>query len=215
MTALKKIKERAEKLQELLAYHAHRYYALDAPEISDSAYDALHRELKEIEEKYPKLARADSVTQRIIGDVVPFLKKIKHEVSQWSFNDAFSEDEIRAFDERARKITGVAPTYALELKIDGLKIVFKYEKGILVNAVTRGDGVVGEDVTHNIRTISEVPERLTRPIDLIAEGEVYLTKSGFKKLNKLREKQGEPLFANPRNAAAGSIRQLDPKIAAN
>ncbi|MEK7060485.1 MAG: NAD-dependent DNA ligase LigA, partial [Patescibacteria group bacterium] len=215
MTALKKIKERAEKLQKLLAYHAHRYYTLDAPEISDSAYDALHRELKEIEEKYPKLARADSVTQRIIGDVVPFLKKIKHEVSQWSFNDAFSEDEIRAFDERARKITGVAPTYALELKIDGLKIVFKYEKGILVNAVTRGDGVVGEDVTHNIRTISEVPERLTRPIDLIAEGEVYLTKSGFKKLNNLREKAGEPMFANPRNAAAGSIRQLDPKIAAN
>ncbi len=219
MTVPKKIKERAEKLRELLTHHAHQYYTLDAPEISDNAYDALYRELREIEEKYPELARPDSVTRRIVGDAMPFLKKVKHEVPQWSFNDAFSEDEIRAFDERVRKFMSGRTTsrhsgYDLELKIDGLKIVFTYEKGVLVRAVTRGDGIVGEDVTHNVRTIREVPEKLARPVDLVAEGEVYLTRSGFTKLNKLREKSGEPLFANPRNAAAGSIRQLDPKIAA-
>ena len=214
MPASRKIKERAAELQKLLAHHASRYYSFDAPEISDSAYDALHRELRELEEKYPKLASADSVTRRIVGEALPFLKKVRHEVPQWSFNDAFSEEEVRAFHERVRKISGVSPMYDLELKIDGLKIVFTYKKGVLTTAATRGDGVIGEDVTHNIRTIREVPERLTRHIDLITEGEVYLTRSGFLKLNALREKNGEPLFANPRNAAAGSIRQLDPSIAA-
>ena len=209
-----KIRVRVEKLRELLAHHAYLYHTLDAPEISDDAYNGLARELQELEGRYPEIASPTSITQRVGGPVQPFLKKVRHVVPQWSFNDAFSEDEVRAFDERVRKITGVAPTYDLELKIDGLKIVFTYEKGMLVTAATRGDGIVGEDVTHNVRTIASVPERLRRPIDLIAEGEVYLTRSGFKKLNALREKQGEPLFANPRNAAAGSIRQLDPAIAA-
>lgn len=208
------VKERAEKLQELLAHHAHLYYTLDAPEISDSAYDALYHELRDLEEKYPELVRKDSVTQRIVGDAVLSLKKVRHVVPQWSFNDAFTQEEIKAFDERVRKLSGSAPTYDLELKIDGLKVVFTYEKGILASAVTRGDGEVGEDVTHNIRTIREVPQRLARPVDLIIEGEVYLNRSGFAKLNAARKKAGEPLFANPRNAAAGSIRQLDPKIAA-
>src|SRR3989344_5482476 len=219
MPAPNKVRERMEKLHELLSHHAHKYYTLDAPELSDSAYDALHRELLELEEKHPKLARLDSVTQKVGGEVVPFLKKVRHEVPQWSFNDAFSQAEVTAFDGRVHKLMSGRTTsrhsgYDLELKIDGLKIVFTYEKGNLVCAATRGDGVIGEDVTHNVRTIREVPEHLSRPIDLIAEGEVYLTRSGFEKLNKLRKKQGEPLFANPRNAAAGSIRQLDPKIAA-
>lgn len=208
-----KVKERVAMLHELLAHHASQYYTLDAPEISDDAYNALHRELQELEEKYPELVRADSVTQKVIGEALPFLNKVKHTIPQWSFNDAFSEEEIRAFDERVRKVIGTKPSYDLELKIDGLKVVFTYEKGKLVRAATRGDGVIGEDVTHNVRTIKEVPEKLSRPIDLIAEGEVYLARSGFEKLNKLREKRGEQLFANPRNAAAGSIRQLDPKIA--
>ena len=215
MAAPKKSRERVEKLRELLAHHAHQYYTLDTPEVSDSAYDALYRELRTLEVQYPELVRADSVTQRIVGEAVPLLKKVKHAVAQWSFNDAFDPEEIQAFDERVRKVSGKVPTYDLELKIDGLKIVFTYEKGKLVCAATRGDGIIGEDVTHNVRTIREVPERLPRPIDLIAEGEVYLTRSGFKKLNASREKEGEPLFANPRNAAAGSIRQLDPKIAAS
>ncbi len=224
MAAPKKASERATKLRELLAYHAHRYYTLDAPELSDSAYDALHRELAGLEEKYPDLRDASSVTGRIVGEALPELKKVRHAVPQWSFNDAFTEEEIRAFDERVRKMLGhpmsqghrmsESPSYDLELKIDGLKVVFTYEKGALVLAATRGDGTIGEDVTHNVRTIRSVPARLARPIDLVAEGEVYLTRSGFAKLNKEREKAGEPLFANPRNAAAGSLRQLDPKMAA-
>ncbi len=208
------IKERTAKLQKLLKHHAHRYYTLDAPEISDDAYDALYRELRSLEERYPELVPAASVTQQVVGEALSALKKVRHQVPQWSFNDAFSQVEVRSFDERVRKASGALPTYDLELKIDGLKVVFTYEKGVLACAATRGDGEIGEDVTHNIRTIRKVPERLTRPVDLIAEGEVYLTRSGFTKLNALREKKGEPLFANPRNAAAGSIRQLDPKIAA-
>ena len=154
------------------------------------------------------------MTQRVVGEAVPLLKKVRHQVPQWSFNDAFSEEEVSAFDERVRKLSGKASAYDLELKIDGLKVVFTYEQGALVLAATRGDGVIGEDVTHNIRTIASVPARLARPIDLVAEGEVYLTRSGFAKLNKARAAREEPLFANPRNAAAGSIRQLDPKVAA-
>lgn len=209
-----KIRDRVEKLRKHLAHHARQYYTLDTPEISDSAYDALYRELRDLEEQYPELADRASVTQRVVGEAMPFLSKVQHAVPQWSYNDAFSEDEIRAFDERVRKVSGAVPTYDLELKIDGLKIVFTYERGVLMTAATRGDGVVGEDVTHNVRTIKEVPQKLKRPVDLIAEGEVYLRRSGFTKLNVAREKAGEPLFANPRNAAAGSIRQLDPAIAA-
>ena len=205
---------RAGQLRDLLAHHAHRYYTLDAPEISDSAYDALYRELRDLEERYPELMHASSVTRRVVGEALPFLKKVRHAVPQWSFNDAFTEGDIRAFDERVRKLSGDIPTYDLELKIDGLKIVLTYKQGSLVTAATRGDGVTGEDVTHNLRTIASVPATLARPIDLIAEGEVYLTRSGFAELNAEREKRGEPLFANPRNAAAGSIRQLDPSIAA-
>ena len=214
MKAPKDVRERAEKLREALAHHAHRYYTLDAPEISDSAYDALHRELLDLEKEHPELADGRSITGRIVGEALPFLSKVRHAVPQWSFNDAFSEEEVRAFDARVRKLSGTAPAYDCELKIDGLKVVFTYAKGVLALAATRGDGVIGEDVTHNVRTIREVPERLARPIDLVAEGEVYLTRSGFAKLNTLREKQGEPLFANPRNAAAGSLRQLDPAVAA-
>lgn len=214
MTAPKQARTRAGQLHKLLAYHAHRYHTLDAPELSDSAYDTLQRELRTLEEQYPELVKVESVTQRVGGEALAVLTKVRHEVPQWSFNDAFSEEEVRAFDARVRKVSGGSPTYDLELKIDGLKIVLTYKKGELVSAATRGDGVVGEDVTHNVRTIAEVPQKLSRPIDLIAEGEVYLTRSGFTKLNALRAAKGEPLFANPRNAAAGSIRQLDPKIAA-
>ncbi len=214
MAVPKKAAERAGKLRRLLAYHARLYYTLDTPELSDEAYDSLARELKALEEQYPELRSPASVNERIIGEPLSELRKVKHEVPQWSFNDAFTADELRAFDERVRKLSGTAPAYDLELKIDGLKVVFTYAKGELILAATRGDGVTGEDVTHNVRTISEVPQTLSRPIDLIAEGEVYLHRSGFAQLNKEREKRGESLFANPRNAAAGSLRQLDPKIAA-
>jgi DNA ligase (NAD+) len=177
MSVQKKVRGRAAKLRELLAHHAYQYHTLDAPEISDSVYDALVHELRDIEAKYPELAAASSITTRVGGAAQPFLKKVRHQIPQWSFNDAFTESEIRAFDSRVRKLSGQTPTYDVELKIDGLKVVFTYEKGVLATAATRGDGVIGEDVTHNVRTIREVPQRLARPITLIAEGEVYLTRS--------------------------------------
>ncbi len=214
MKVPKEASERAERLRDAITKYRTLQHEKDVSPISADALDSLKYELAELEGKYPELVTPDSPTQIVAGAPMPFLKKVRHTVPQWSFNDAFTEEDIRAFDERVRKVSGVAPTYDLELKIDGLKIVLAYEKGELTTAATRGDGVVGEDVTHNIRTIASVPVHLKRPIDLVAEGEVYLTRSGFVKLNELREKQGEPLFANPRNAAAGSIRQLDPAIAA-
>lgn len=214
MRATDEAYERAAQLRSAITKYRALQHEKDLSPISPEALDSLKYELAQLEQKYPELVTPDSPTQVVAGAPVPFLKKVRHAVPQWSFNDAFTEDDIRAFDERVRKMSGVAPTYDLELKIDGLKIVCTYEKGRLVTAATRGDGLVGEDVTHNVRTIASVPERLARRVDLVAEGEVYLTRSGFQKLNALREKTGEPLFANPRNAAAGSIRQLDPEIAA-
>lgn len=214
MKVSKEVRMRAEQLRSTITKYRSLQHEKDASPISPEALDSLKYELAALEEKYPELITADSPTQIVAGAPLPFLKKVQHKVTQWSFNDAFTEDDIRAFDERVRKVSGTAPTYDIELKIDGLKIVLSYEKGALVTATTRGDGVVGEDVTHNVRTIASVPQKLSRPIDIVAEGEVYLTRSGFAELNALRKKQGEPLFANPRNAAAGSIRQLDPAIAA-
>ena len=215
MKASKAQYERAKQLRTTITKYRALQHEKDLSPISPDALDSLKYELAVLEEAYPELVTPDSPTQVVAGAPVPFLAKVRHQVPQWSFNDAFTEADIRAFDERVRKLSGTAPSYDLELKIDGLKIVFTYEKGTLATAATRGDGITGEDVTHNIRTIASVPGRLARPIDLIAEGEVYLTRSGFARLNALREKEGEPLFANPRNAAAGSIRQLDPKIAAS
>jgi len=214
MKATKAVQERATHLREAITKYRALQHEEDVSPLSPEALDSLKYELSLLEGKYPELVTPTSPTQVVAGAPLPFLKKVRHQVAQWSFNDAFTEEDIRAFDERVRKVSGSAQTYDVELKIDGLKIVLTYEKGVLTTATTRGDGVIGEDVTHNIRTIRSVPEHLSRPIDLIAEGEVYLSRSGFAKLNALREKQGEPLFANPRNAAAGSIRQLDPAIAA-
>jgi DNA ligase (NAD+) len=214
MKASKREKERARQLRDTITKYRALQHEKDLSPISPDALDSLKYELATLEETYPELVTPDSPTQVVAGAPVPFLKKVRHEVAQWSFNDAFTEEDIRAFDERVRKVSGMVQSYDLELKIDGLKIVCTYKKGVLTTAATRGDGIIGEDVTHNIRTIKSVPTTLVRPIDLIVEGEVYLTRSGFLKLNTLREKQGEPLFANPRNAAAGSIRQLDPLVAA-
>lgn len=214
MAAPQKVRERAAKLRATITKYRALQHEQDVSPLSPEALDSLKYELATLEAQYPELVTPSSPTQVVAGAPLPFLKKVRHAVPQWSFNDAFTEEDIRAFDERVRKVYGAPPTYALELKIDGLKIVLTYQKGELVTAATRGDGIMGEEVTHNIRTIASVPQQLVRPIDIIVEGEVYLTRSGFEKLNALRQTQGEPLFANPRNAAAGSIRQLDPKIAA-
>ena len=213
MPASKETAERARKLRETIEKHRHLYHTFDAPEISDEAYDALVRELERLEFDYPELKTADSPTQRVGGAPLDKFEKVEHKVSQWSFNDAFSEEDLRLFDERVRKLLGEACAYIAELKIDGLKIVLTYEKGLLKLAATRGDGRVGEDVTQNVRTIHSIPLKLKKPVSGIFEGEIWMPKSVFKKLNKERKKKGEELFANPRNIAAGSIRQLDPSAA--
>ncbi|MBI5405771.1 NAD-dependent DNA ligase LigA [Candidatus Kaiserbacteria bacterium] len=214
MKAPIKLRRRARQLRAAITKYRALQHERDESPISPEALDSLKYELAELEERYPELVTPTSPTQIVAGAPLPFLKKVRHRVPQWSFNDAFTEADVRAFDERVRKMSGTLPTYDLELKIDGLKIVLTYEKGELVTAATRGDGVTGEDVTHNIRTIASVPARLKRPVDIVVEGEVYLTRSGLSRLNASRKKRGEPEFANPRNAAAGSIRQLDPIIAA-
>lgn len=223
-TAQKKVpgeaKERAAALRAAIGTYRTLYHQEDESPISPEALDSLKRELSELEAQYPELKAPDSPTQRVAGGVRAGLAKVRHEVPQWSLDDAFTESDLRAFDGRVRRTLAKAGNesqlrYDCELKIDGLHIVLTYENGKLKTAATRGDGVIGEDVTHNIRTIQNVPQKLPKPVSLIVEGEVYLTKSGFAKLNKEREKKGEALFANPRNAAAGSIRQLDPGIAAS
>ena len=212
--APKEVSERYRVLVRELNRHRYLYYALEAPEIPDSVYDELERELSAIEERYPELIAQESPTRRV-GGVVGAFKKVRHSVAQWSFNDAFSPQDVRDFDARVRRLLGVGEVeYEMELKIDGLKVVLTYEQGRLKVAATRGDGTVGEDVTHNIRTIQSVPLILPRKVDCVVEGEVWMSEESLKKVNALRRAQGAPEFANPRNAAAGSIRQLDPKVAA-
>lgn len=219
MPVPKDIRDRAAKLREAIDVYRTEYHLQDTSTISPEALDSLKHELALLESEYPELQTPDSPTRKVAGGVLPGLKKVRHAVPQWSLDDAFNEAELRAFDERVRRGLeralgrAVDPTYTVELKIDGLHIILTYEKGTLVTAATRGDGVVGEDVTHAVRTISAIPHQLTQPIDLVVEGEVYMTRSGLAKLNEERAREGKPLFANPRNAAAGSIRQLDPEMA--
>jgi DNA ligase (NAD+) len=210
----KEVRERYEKLKESVQHYRRQYHVYDIEEIPEAARDSLMDELSTIEKEYPSLVTPDSPTQRVAGTALPQFKKVKHVIPQWSFNDAFSEEDIKAFDARVKKGVSGNFSYVCELKIDGLKVVLTYEKGVLVTAATRGDGVVGEDVTHNVRTIDSVPLRLTRPVDCIVEGEIWMSEKALRDTNALRAKNDEPLFANPRNAAAGSIRQLDPKVAA-
>jgi DNA ligase (NAD+) len=214
--ASKEITERYTKLKNSINHYRRAYHVYDREEIPEAARDSLMRELAELEKEYPELIEKDSPTQRVAGEPLPQFKKVAHKVAQWSFNDAFTEADIRAFDTRVKKALGKKEvSYDCELKIDGLKVVLSYEKGVLNTAATRGNGVVGEDVTHNVRTIESVPLSLTRPVNIIVEGEIWMSEKSFERLNEERKKRDEPLFANPRNAAAGSIRQLDPKIAAS
>ena len=219
--ATQEIRERAKKLREAIDRYRYAYHVEDTELIPISALDDLKHELQVIEETHPELVTPDSPTQRVAGAPLPGFKKITHAVAQWSFNDIFSEEEARQFDERVRKLVRnrfgdeAKLTYDVELKIDGLKVVFTYEKGVLKTAATRGNGTIGEDVTHNIRTIDSVPLRLERPVSITVEGEVWMGKKALAALNREQDKAEKPAFANPRNAAAGSIRQLDPKIAAS
>lgn len=226
--APKTVIERLEALKKAIETYRYEYHVLDKASISPTALDSLKQELVQIETEYPELVTPDSPSQRVAGKPLPEFKKVQHKVAQWSFNDAFSPEDMIEFDARVKRFlkaelpassasalasTG-APTYTVEHKIDGLKIVIEYEKGMLVRAATRGDGTVGEDVTENVKTIESVPLRLTRSVDIIVEGEVWMGKKQLASLNKARKAKGEEPFANPRNLAAGSIRQLDPRIAA-
>jgi DNA ligase (NAD+) len=217
----KDVIERLNKLKSAIEKHRYNYHVLDKQEISAEALDSLKHELYLLEEKYPELITPDSPTQRVAGKPLPEFKKVKHIVEQWSFNDAFSPEEMRDFDERVKRfmvqggISDPHPTYTCEHKIDGLKIVLEYENGLFKRASTRGDGVVGEDVTENVKTIQSVPLKLNRPVSIIVEGEAWIAKSTLDILNKEKIVSGEQPFANPRNLAAGSIRQLDPKIASS
>ncbi len=220
MAVPKDIQERVRALREVITKYRTLYHEQDESPISPEALDSLKHELAELERAHPELITPDSPTQVVAGTIMPELTKTKHVVPQWSLDDAFDEDDVRAFDERVRRgleragSAGAVVNYSAELKIDGLHIVLTYKKGELVTAATRGDGVMGEDVTHNVRTIRVIPQTLTRPVDIVVEGEVYMTRSGHEALNREQERLGKPAFANPRNAAAGSLRQLDARIAA-
>jgi len=204
--------ERAKKLREELNYHAYRYYVLNDPIITDEEYDRMLKELQELEKKYPELITPDSPTQRIGAKPLNGFEQVIHSSRLYSLDNTYSEEELKGFDRRIKKLLNVEQLdYVCELKIDGLSVTLRYEEGILVLGATRGDGTVGENVTKNIRTIKSIPLRLRKPLTIEIRGEVYLPKSEFKKINDERAEQELPLFANPRNAAAGTLRQLDPK----
>jgi DNA ligase (NAD+) len=238
------IKDRAVKLRSLIAHHSHKYHTLDLPEISDEAYDSLLKELFSLEEEYPELKNEASPTQRVGSEPLKEFKKVRHEVQQWSYDDVFDFDELVKWDEKVRRLISKDETlqtffhssalegskhknsdgknlegqgleYCVELKIDGLKMVLTYKDGEFVRGATRGDGEIGEDVTSNLKTIKSIPLTLSQKVDLIAVGECWLGNKELERINKERVKNEEAPFANTRNAAAGSIRQLDPKIASS
>ncbi len=217
----KDIEKRIEQLRELLRKHNHLYYVEDNPDISDEAYDSLMRELISLEEEHPEYKSNTSPSVRVGGDAIDSFQKVVHQKEQYSFDNIFNHEELVKWDEKTRRFVekaGFNPSdisYMCEPKIDGLKIVLSYEEGVLVRAATRGDGKVGEDVTHNVRTIKSVPLKLNKPENIVVVGECWLSHSEFSRINKERENRGEQLFANPRNAAAGTLRQLDPKVASS
>lgn len=208
------IQNRINEIIEILNKANYEYYVLDNPTITDQEYDNYLRELIKLEEKYPEYKREDSPTTRIGGEVVESFGKIKHEIPMLSLSNVFNESEIIAFDEKIKKEIP-NPKYVCELKIDGLSVSLLYKNGKLVRGATRGDGVTGEDITHNVKTIKNIPLTLPEPLDIEVRGEIYMPKDSFYALNEERNRNGFDLFANPRNAAAGSVRQLDSKIAAS
>ena len=218
-------KQRIEKLRKEIDKFRHEYHVLDKPEVSDEVYDSLMRELRSLEEKYPELKSPDSPSQRIGGEPLKKFEKVRHAHRQWSLDDAFSSSELQKWEEKILRMLRKHGTwnmehgtkkleYCAEIKVDGLKIILTYKKGLLVRAATRGDGIIGENVTEQVKTIQSIPLKLAEPLDIVVVGEAWMKKSDLGKINKEREYENLPPFANSRNAAAGSIRQLDPKITA-
>ena len=208
------MEERIKELVKILNEANYNYYVLDNPTITDQEFDKYIRELITLEEKYPEFKQSDSPTSRVGGEVVSGFQKVYHEKPMLSLSNVFNEEEIRTFDERLKK-EQIKPEYVCELKIDGLSVSLLYEKGVLKRAATRGDGVVGEDITHNAKTIKDIPLRINEPIDIEVRGEIYMTKKALLELNEKRLERGVEPLANARNAAAGSVRQLDSKVAAS
>ena len=209
-------RKRIDELKEITAYHAKRYYDDDDPEISDFEYDMLMLELRNLENQFPDFVTSDSLTQHVGGTVKEGFEKVEHEVPLQSLQDIFDFDELYAFDERVKKALGddVNLKYIVETKIDGLSVALEYKNGEFVRGATRGNGLVGENITENLKTIKHIPQKLNEPIDIIVRGEVFIGKEEFEKMNEEREANEESLFANARNAAAGSLRQLDSSITA-
>lgn len=210
---MEEAKKRIEELTNILRKANYEYYNMDNPSITDQEYDKYLRELINLEEKYPELADPNSPTKRVGGEAIDKFAKVRHSIPMISLSNVFNEEEIRDFDKRIKN-AGFRPEYVCELKIDGLSVSLHYEHGKLKFAATRGDGVIGEDITHNVKTIKTVPLDLKRDIDIEVRGEIYMNKATLERINREREAKGEVKLQNVRNAAAGSIRQLDPKVAA-
>lgn len=207
--------ERVVQLRRELDRYSHEYYVLDKPTIPDHEYDALYHELVQLESDFPELIVSESPTQRVGGTVLPGFEKVRHDVPMLSLGNAFNQEDLLAFDQRIKRLTDQPVQYMCELKIDGLAVSLRYEEGRFVRGATRGDGVVGEDITHNLRTVKTIPLRLRDPFTFEVRGECYMPKSSFLKLNEERDEKGLEVFANPRNAAAGSLRQLDSNVTAS
>ena len=211
----KSLEKRVQQLHELLNKYNYEYYVLDNPSVPDAEYDKLLNELIEIEKQHPEWVTPTSPTQRIGAEPLPTFQKVRHQTQMMSLANAFSEEDLRDFDRRIQQAIGLNYSYMCELKIDGLAVSLRYVDGIFSQGSTRGDGTVGEDITANLRTIRSIPLKLKEPYTLEVRGEAFMPKKSFEALNKERAENGEVLFANPRNAAAGSLRQLDPRIAAS
>jgi DNA ligase (NAD+) len=206
---------RMEELKKQLNQYNYEYHVLDQPSVSDAEYDRLLKELVSLEEQFPDLKTPDSPTVRVGGAVLESFKKVEHRTPMLSLGNAFNDSDLRDFDRRIRQVVGDDISYVCELKIDGLAVSLRYEDGQFVQGATRGDGSIGEDITANLKTIRSIPLRLSEPITMEVRGEAFMSKKSFEALNAIKAEKGEELAANPRNAAAGSLRQLDPKIAAS
>ena len=207
-------KKRVRELQDVVNKYNYQYHVLDQPSVSDAEYDRLLRELIEYEDKHPSLRTPDSPTQRVGGAVLSVFEKVEHTSPMLSLGNAFNEADIRDFDRKVRQAVGDDVSYVCELKIDGLAVTLQYEHGFFSKGATRGDGFIGEDISANLKTIKSIPLKINEALTIEVRGEAYMPKKSFAALNVTKEENGEEPFANPRNAAAGSLRQLDPKMAA-
>ncbi|UII56348.1 NAD-dependent DNA ligase LigA [Cytobacillus spongiae] len=212
---LQMAEQRVQELHQLLNQYNYEYHVLDKPSVPDAEYDQLIHELIQLEEAFPGLKTLDSPSQRVGGSILDMFEKVQHEIPMLSLGNAFNEQDLRDFDRRIRQAVGDRFTYVCELKIDGLAVSLRYENGLFMQGATRGDGTIGEDITSNLKTIRSIPLRLKDEVTMEVRGEAFMPKKSFESLNQAKVEKGEEPFANPRNAAAGSLRQLDPKMAAS